>query len=142
MKICLVSNEILGANKNGGIGTATSQLSVLLGMHGHSVTLFYVGDTPLAPSDPWAMFYRAANVQVTHFPVTQTLIQPSFMKLPCEIYEQLRDQGFDVILFQEWKALGHSCVIAKRCGLAFQQTVLATIAHSSTHGSRKRTAVF
>jgi O-antigen biosynthesis protein len=53
------------------------------------------------------------------------------MKQPCEICEQLRDQDFDVILFQEWMALGHACVIAKKCGLAFQQTVLATIAHAS-----------
>jgi O-antigen biosynthesis protein len=132
MKICLVSNEILGADKNGGIGTATSQLSVLLGKHGHVVTLFYVGITPLDPSDPWTIFYRAANVRVTHFPVTPARITPSFMKQPCEIYEQLRNQGFDVILFQEWMALGHACVTAKRCGLAFPQTVLATIAHSST----------
>jgi len=132
MKICLVSNEILGAYKNGGIGTATSQLSVLLGKSGHSVTLFYVGLTSLDPLDPWTMFYRAANVRVMHFPVTQAPICPSFMKQPSEIYEQLRDRGFDVILFQEWMALGHSCVTAKKCGLAFQQTVLATIAHSST----------
>jgi glycosyltransferase involved in cell wall biosynthesis/GT2 family glycosyltransferase len=132
MKICLVSNEILGAVKNGGIGTATSQLSILLGKRGHSVTLFYVGMPPLDPSDLWAVFYRAAKVRVTHFPGTQAPIYPGFMKQPCEIYEQLRDQDFDLVLFQEWMALGHSCVIAKKCGLAFQQTVLATIAHSST----------
>jgi len=78
------------------------------------------------------MFYRAANVRVMHFPATQAPIYPSFMKQPSEIYEQLRDRGFDVILFQEWMALGHSCVTAKKCGLAFQQTVLATIAHSNT----------
>jgi O-antigen biosynthesis protein len=132
MKICLVSNEILGAEKNGGIGSATSQLSVLLGKSGHSVTLFYVGFTSFDPFDPWAMYYRAANVRVTHFPVTQARIYPSFMKQPCEIFEQLRGQDFDVILFQEWMGLGNSCVIAKKCGLAFQRTVLATIAHSST----------
>jgi glycosyltransferase involved in cell wall biosynthesis/GT2 family glycosyltransferase len=132
MKICLVSNEILGADKNGGIGTATSQLSILLGNHGHAVTLFYVGSTPLDPSDPWAVFYRAAQVRVTHFPATSAPISPSFMKQPCEIYEQLRHRDFDVILFQEWMALGHACVIAKKCGVAFRQTALATIAHSST----------
>lgn len=132
MKICLVSNEILGAHKNGGVGTATSQLSVLLGKRGYSVTLFYVGPTSLDRSDPWAVYYRTANVRVTHFPMTEATIYPRFMKQPCEIYEQLRDQDFDVILFQEWMALGHACVTAKKCGLAFEQTVLATIAHAST----------
>jgi O-antigen biosynthesis protein len=132
MKICLVSNEILGAHKCGGIGTATSQLSVFLGKRGHSVTLFYVGSSSLDRSDLWVALYRAANVRVAHFPMTEAPIYPRFMKQPCEIYEQLRAQDFDVILFQEWMALGHSCVIAKKCGLAFQQTVLATIAHAST----------
>jgi O-antigen biosynthesis protein len=132
MKICLVSNEILGAHKNGGVGTATSQLAVLLGKRGYCVTLFYVGSTSLDRSDPWVVFYRTANVRITHFPMTEATIYPRFMKQPCEIYQQLRDQDFDVILFQEWMALGHGCVTAKKCGLAFQQTVLATIAHAST----------
>jgi O-antigen biosynthesis protein len=132
MKVCLVSNEILGAHRNGGIGTATSHLAVLLATNGHAVSLFYVGHTPLDLHDRWAAIYRVANIEVLHFPRSLAPIQPSWMKQPVGIFEQLRRKDFDVILFQDWMALGHACVIAKRAGIAFGTTTLATFAHGST----------
>ena len=136
MRICLVSSEILGAHRNGGIGTATSNLSILLAENGHSVTLFYNGynaeHMPLDPRDPWAAYYKAASITVVQFPGSQARIIPSIMKQPVEVYEQLRGQNFDLIIFQECLALGHACTVAKRAGLAFDRTVLATITHSST----------
>jgi glycosyltransferase involved in cell wall biosynthesis len=132
MNICLVSNEILGAHRNGGIGTATSHLAVLFATGGHAVTLFYVGDTPLDTRDRWAAIYRAMNIDVVHYPGSQARISPSWMKQPVEIFGQLRGKEFDLILFQEWMALGHACMVAKRTGLAFSRTTLATITHSST----------
>jgi O-antigen biosynthesis protein len=132
MRICLVSNEILGAHRNGGIGTATSNLALLLAVNGHSVLQFYVGHTPLDTRDPWAAYYKAANVGVMHFPGSRARISPFWMKQSVEIYEQLRGQNFDLIIFQDWMALGHACMVAKRTGLAFDRTVLAVITHSST----------
>jgi glycosyltransferase involved in cell wall biosynthesis/GT2 family glycosyltransferase len=132
MKICLVCNEILGAHRNGGIGTATSHLAILLARNGHSVTLFYVGDTLLDPFVPWASYYEAAHVTVCHYPGSQTQISPPWMRQAVEIYEQLQYRSFDIILFQDWLGLGHAGVIAKHAGLAFHRTTLAVIAHSVT----------
>jgi len=132
MKICLVSNEILGAYRNGGIGTATSHLALLLARNGHSVTLFYTGGESLEPLSPWASYYETAGVTVCHFPGSQARVNPRWMKQPVAIYELLEGQGFDVIVFQDWMALGHACAIAKRAGLGFDRTTLAVITHSST----------
>ena len=132
MRICLVSNEILGAHRNGGIGTATSNLAILLAQNSHSVTQFYVGHMPLDQRDPWAAYYKAANVGVVHFPGSQARISPFWIKQSVEIYEQLRGRNFDLIIFQDWMALGHACMVAKRAGLAFDRTGLAVITHSST----------
>jgi GT2 family glycosyltransferase/glycosyltransferase involved in cell wall biosynthesis len=132
MKICLVSNEILGAHRNGGIGTATSHLAMLLAANGHSVTLFYAGSEPLDPLSPWASHYKTVSIAVSHHPRSYVNLRPPWMKQPVAIYEQLQYQTFDVILFQEWMALGHSCLIAKRAGLAFEHTTLGVITHSST----------
>lgn len=132
MKICLVSSEILGAHRNGGIATATSHLALLLARNGHSVTLFYVGGTPLEPMSPWASYYRIANVAICNYPGSSAHLNPGWMKQPVEIYDQLQYQSFDVIVFQEWLALGHACMVAKRAGLAFGHTTLASITHSST----------
>ena len=132
MRIILVTSEILGAVKNGGIATATSHLSVLLAKNGHDVTLFYAGQQPIDYMDRWSLFYNLAGVNVVFFPGTSASIIPDFVKQPTEIFEQLRHLPADVVLFQDWLALGHGCIIAKRCGIAFQQTVLALITHGST----------
>jgi glycosyltransferase involved in cell wall biosynthesis/GT2 family glycosyltransferase len=132
MKICLVSNEILGAHRNGGIGTATSHLALLLARNGHSVTLFYAGETALESLDPWAAYYEAANVTICHYPGSRARINPAWMRQPVAIFEQLQHQNFDVILFQDWMALGHACLVAKRAGLAFEHTTLCVITHSNT----------
>lgn len=132
MRICLVCNEILGAHRNGGIGTATSHLAILLAQNGHSVTLFYTGSAALEPISPWVSYYRTANVTVCHFPRSTAQISPPWMQQPVAIYEQLQCKSFDVILFQDWMALGHACLLAKRASLAFGRTTLAVIAHSST----------
>jgi glycosyltransferase involved in cell wall biosynthesis len=132
MQLCLVSNEILGAHRNGGIGTATSHLALLLARHGHAVTLFYVGPAPLEPDSPWLSHYRDAGVVVWHHPESPAQIEPYWLRQPVEIFDQLRDRGFDVILFQDWLALGHSCMIAKRAGLAFENTTLTVVAHSNS----------
>ncbi|GGC50917.1 glycosyltransferase [Chelatococcus reniformis] len=132
MRICLVSNEILGAHKNGGIGTATSHLAVLLAQAGHAVTLFYVGQSPLVETDRWAAYYAVAKIELCHFPASLARFGPWWIKQPTEVFEQLSHRDFDVILFQEWMAFGHGCIVAKRCGLAFQRTALAVITHSNT----------
>src|ERR1700728_1146482 len=142
MRICLVSNEILGAHRNGGIGTSTSHLAILLARHGHAVTLFYVGPDRLDPLSPWAGYYKAANVTVIHFVGSQAAISPEWMRQPVDIYGQLRDACFDVILFQDWKALGHACMVAKRTGLAFSLTTLAVITHSGTQWILEANRIF
>jgi glycosyltransferase involved in cell wall biosynthesis/GT2 family glycosyltransferase len=142
MKICLVSNEILGAHRNGGIGTTTSHLALLLSDRGHSVTLFYTGPASLEPLSPWAAYYAMAKITVTHYPGAQARISPHWMRQPVGIYEQLREASFEVILFQDWMALGHACIIAKRAGLAFQRTTLSVITHSSTKWILEANRVF
>ncbi|HTB45077.1 MAG TPA: glycosyltransferase [Acetobacteraceae bacterium] len=132
MQLCLVSNEILGAHRNGGIGTATSHLAMLLARHGHAVTLLYVGPAPLEPDSPWVSHYQAANIVVWHHPDSPAQIEPHWLRQPVELYDQLQDRSFDVILFQDWLALGHACMIAKRTGLAFANTTLAILAHSNS----------
>jgi glycosyltransferase involved in cell wall biosynthesis/GT2 family glycosyltransferase len=142
MKICLVANEILGAHRNGGIGTATSHLSVLFANHGHDVTLCYVGHNPLDTYDPWAMIYYVTGVKLDHYRGSSSHISPTWMKHSIDVFEHLRGSAFDIILFQDWMALGHACAVAKRTGLAFERTTLATISHSSTPWIMEANQVF
>jgi O-antigen biosynthesis protein len=132
MKICLVSNEILGATKNGGIGTATSHLGVLLARNGHRVAILHANAAPPGQDRSWNRTYRTAGVKVTHLPTNDFPVIPAVMRTPSAIFEHLKNSDFDAILFQDFLALGHACVVAKSCGRAFSKTILATIAHGST----------
>ena len=94
MKVCLVSSEILGAHKNGGIGTATSNLALLFAQGGHEVTLFYVGKSALISNDGWSILYNKANINVVHYSTLPAQINPSWMKRPVGIFEELRGKKF------------------------------------------------
>jgi glycosyltransferase involved in cell wall biosynthesis len=132
MKICLVSNEILGAHKNGGIGTATSHLSILLASLKADVTILYVGHWQVEADHKWVRKYRSLNIKLETLPAGGQRISPAYMSLPIQIFNTLKDRDLDVIIFQDWQALGHSCAVQKSCGKYFQNTKLITIAHSPT----------
>ncbi len=132
MKIVLVSSEILAATKSSGIATATSHLSILLAKSGHQVTLFHVGHDTLDFADRWSLFYNLAGVKVLSFTLPSAPIDPDYLAQSTQVFEQLRFLSADVILFQDRLALGHGCMIAKRCGIAFEQTALAVISHGNT----------
>ena len=132
MRIFLVTSEILGAVKNGGIATATSHLSILLAKSGHDVTLFLVGQDRLDFADRWALFYDLAGVKVVSLTLPSAPVYPEYIAQSTQVFEQLRFLPADVILFQDWLALGHGCMVAKRCGIAFQKTALAVITHGNT----------
>lgn len=132
MKICLVSNEILGAHKNGGIGTATSHLSILLASLKVDVSILYVGYDQIETGNSWVRKYRSLNITLETLPTIDQTISPPYMSLPIRIFNTLKNRDLDVIIFQDWLALGHSCAVQKSCGKYFQNTELITIAHSPT----------
>ena len=142
MRITLVSNEILGAHRNGGIGTATSHLALLFAHAGHAVRLHHTGPAPLDPGDPWALYYRMAGVEVAHRPEGANGLQHALLRESVAVFEALRDDPGDVIIFQDWLAPGHACMVAKRCGLAFADTTLAVIAHSSSAWTQQANRAF
>jgi glycosyltransferase involved in cell wall biosynthesis len=132
MQICFAVVEILGAHRNGGIGTATSHLAVLLADAGHDVTLLYCGDDALEMGSLWHGIYRRLNIKVVHLRTWEHPLEPSVLRHPVAIFEYLRGASFDVVFFQESLGLGQACVLAKRAGIAFARCHLSVIAHGNT----------
>lgn len=131
-RICLVASEVLGAYKNGGIGTATTHLALFLARAGHRVSLVYTGGAWIDQASPWVRRVTAAGVALTHLDARAGAVYPLWMRETCNIYEYLRTLDHDVVLFQDWEGPGFSSVVAKRAGLAFADTALAVIAHGPT----------
>jgi glycosyltransferase involved in cell wall biosynthesis len=131
MNVCLATTEILGAHRNGGIGTATSHLAVLLADAGHNVTLLYGGDDPLEIGSLWHGIYHRFNISVPHLRPRERELEPWVLRHPVTFFEYLRGSSFDTVMFQDWLGLAQACVLAKRAGIAFARCHLSVIVHGS-----------
>lgn len=132
MKISLVASEILGAHKNGGIGTATSHLAAFLAKNGHSVRIVYTGGSPLLSTHPWIRRLESAGVRLVHLDRDRSPVYPRYLREGSEAFEYLRYDNDDLIVFQDWEGGAFCSVNAKKAGLAFANTRLAVIAHGPT----------
>ena len=132
LRLCLVAGEILGAQKNGGIGTATTHLALFLARSGHEVRIVYTGVPWIDHASRWVRRCEAAGITITHLDSRYGEIYPTWLRESCVIYDYLRHLDHDLVLFQDWEGQAFSSVVAKRTGLAFADTTLAVVAHGPT----------
>ena len=132
IKICLVASEILGAHKNGGIGTATSNLAHFFVESGHQVDVVYVGEGRIDYGHPWATRLTQIGVTLTHLDIHQKPVFPAYLREATAVFDYLRKTQYGLIIFQDWRGGAFSCIQARNAGLAFAATQLAVIAHGPT----------
>ena len=132
LRICFVTGELLGAHKNGGIGTATTHLALFLAGAGHQVSVVYTGAPWIDHTSAWIRRCAAAGIAITHFDARSGEVYPLWLRETCVIYDHLRGLEADVILFQDWEGPAFSSIVAKQAGLAFAATSLVVIAHGPT----------
>ena len=132
MKICLVASELLGAHKNGGIGTATSNLAHFFATSGHQVDVVYVGEGRIDYGHPWAVRLTKIGVTLTHLDIHQKMVFPAYLREATAVFDYLRKTDYGLIIFQDWRGGAFSCMQARNAGLAFAATRLAVIAHGPT----------
>lgn len=136
MKICIVTPEIAGAHKNGGIGTFCYHLCKLL--DGHERTLIYTDNPATDSSSSWKATYEEMGIRVIeHGELPDNEPWPkiapeesSCLSISRKVAEYLRESAFDCVHFQEWKAHGFHSIRLKRMGLALQGTALYVTMHS------------
>ncbi|GAB4479680.1 MAG: hypothetical protein Kow0088_20810 [Anaerolineales bacterium] len=141
-KICIVSDDLIGPIRNGGIGTACSSLGETLAKAGHDVTLLYsLGTyTETNPVDYWIHWYKEKNIQFVPFPENSMGVKldaPFYISRSLEIYQWLKGKSFDLIYFPEWRGRGYHTVVAKHQGLAFHNTIICVGIHSPTLWERQ-----
>jgi glycosyltransferase involved in cell wall biosynthesis len=136
--ICIVTPDLLGPVRNGGIGTANTFLAYELAEAGYHVfILFSQCGTTAKKSDTWLSDYHQRRIvvevaqewganrnHITSFPNHPSLVMAHI------VYDWLSEHSFDAVLFMEWQGHGFYALQAKRCGLRFKQTALITQLHS------------
>jgi glycosyltransferase involved in cell wall biosynthesis/GT2 family glycosyltransferase len=134
-KVAIVTPDIVGPIRNGGIGTAYTSLAKALAAHGHDVTILYTLGRHCENGDigDWVAHYRKEAIR---FAPLEEPDGPAVFHGPrasFAAYKWLVKNGeFEVVHFPEWGGSGFSSVKAKRLGLAFQKTLLCVGTHSPT----------
>lgn len=137
--ICIVTPDLAGPVKNGGIGTHVHWLSRALAKRGHSVTVLFSGDPHDNGHAKWAKHYAALGIKLVFLSEVQQPDHPIALdwelSLSYRIFIYLKARTFDSIHFQDWKGNGFHTVMAKKAGVAFRATPITVTLHSSIHWS-------
>src|SRR5215213_5750077 len=96
-RICFVVTEILGLERNGGIGTAITHMSLLLAAQGHRVDVLHCGHRTVA-DDVWAERYRSAGVRLRMLDRFINVTPPSVAE-SWLAYQTLKHEDFDAVVF-------------------------------------------
>lgn len=137
LSVCIVTPDLLGPVKNGGIGTACTYLAYALADAGYRVEILFTQTGAGRESAPaWTKSYEAKGIAVT---VAESLSAEGEKYFPNHpplhmariVHDWLAAQSdFDLVLFMEWQGSGFYALHAKRCGLLFSDTIMAVVIHS------------
>lgn len=135
MKHCIVTPDIIGPVKNGGIGTACYHLAKFLKEQGDHVTILYTGPIENKNLDFWITKYINESIELRHIDPQEYPEKPInngywFIERSIRVHMWLSDRAFNQIHFQEWQANGFIAIQAKRTGQAYADTLITTTVHS------------
>jgi len=144
-KVCIITPDIVGPIKNGGIGTHCFYLGKFLSQEMlYDVTILHTGPIENESIQFWRGHYRSNfNIQYIHESELLPIFNGEcyggrlFLVRSQKVYNWLKEQNFDSCHFQEWQANGFVSIQAKRTGQAFFNTTLTCTAHSSSEWIRE-----
>lgn len=146
MRICIVTDDIIGPVRNGGIGTAYANLATFLKDEGHDITILYTlgGHCEAGNIQEWAIHYDKLGIKLMPSLARPDMIEPQgpfHMVKAYRAYTMLRDEelagrSFDVIHYHDWCAPGYFIARAKHQGLYFQKSRLVCGSHAPDKWAR------
>jgi glycosyltransferase involved in cell wall biosynthesis len=114
-------------------------LAEFLAASGARVTVLYTGEVSNNDFDHWRSRYADAGVALEWLGAMRLsrVVGPMARSGACwtnawSVFEALRDRQFDVIHFNDTVGEGVFCLVAKRLGIAFQNTLTVLALHSPT----------
>jgi glycosyltransferase involved in cell wall biosynthesis len=138
LRICIITRDIRGPIRNGGIGTACWYLARYLKKCRHDITILYTLGKYCENKDIqfWTDYYKKFDI---HFiPVPDAAIPSADgslsrnLKNPRNVYEWIKDRNFDLIHAPEWSGDAYYCLLAKKLNIAFKNTIFCITTHSPT----------
>lgn len=142
--VLIVTPDIHGPIRNGGIGTAFLALAERLTGFGYNVTVLYAlgNHTESHPIEYWVQKYKEVNI--TLVPLENDIYPyhldaPSYRALAWTVDRWLRINSHKYLLaiFPEWMGLSYYALLAKGQGLAYQHLHFIVNTHSPESWARE-----
>jgi O-antigen biosynthesis protein len=132
--VCIVTGDIVGPIRNGGIGTAYYALARALARAGQKVTILYAYGTfsELEPIEHWVEVYAGWGIDFVPVPATggPELRGSHAVKASYNVFCWLRGREFDVVHFHEWRGVGFYSLVGRGQGLCLQRSLVCVGVHS------------
>ena len=132
-RICIVTNELHGLFKNGGIGTANTGLALTLAEAGFSVTVAFSSWSGLPDREAQQVRddYRRLGIEVELITETPTFPRPyaSPQSASYAVYLYLRERNFDAVYFHENCGRGFYSLLAKHTGVFANAPLMFVVCH-------------
>lgn len=129
LRVVIVTEEILGPVRNGGIASTYYHLARGLAVQGHEVHVLFLKGPVVQDETPehWVDHYAKFGVRLHYLDLPTTTVwgaASTWQRRYAGAYTWLRDQEpFDVVHTSEWRGGLVYALMAKRLGLAFQDTL-------------------
>ncbi|HTW93239.1 MAG TPA: glycosyltransferase [Tepidisphaeraceae bacterium] len=139
LNICIVTADIVGPVRNGGIGTWYHALATALADAGHRITVLYtLGEwCENKTLEHWVDWYGQKRINFVPLPAYPDAILDAslWLQVTYRVYQWLKcrersGEIFDVIHFHEWRGSGYYPALARRQGLALGKSVICVGTHS------------
>lgn len=139
-RVLIVTPDIQGPIRNGGIGTAFAALARTLAGAGRAVTILYTLGNYTEGGEAvehWQRHYAGLGIRFIPVSLEQgepLLDAPHHAWRAYRVYLWLKEHqhDFDLAYFPEWKGEAYYALQAKRVGLDFAGLGLVIVTHSST----------
>jgi len=126
-RVLIVTQDIIGPVKNGGIGTAYFYAATELANMGHNVTILFSlgGYSASKHISHWVDVYAEKGIKFVPCPEPEVAPVPGVFgeccKVQYRVYEWLKERegDFDVVHASEWGADLYYCLLAKKLNLRF-----------------------
>jgi glycosyltransferase involved in cell wall biosynthesis len=133
LKICIITEEIYGPIRNGGIATTYYYLASVLAEEGHNVTVLYLrgNHSENGSINEWIKFYKDRNIDFNILDDTCPIKQDSvdefrLWKYSAVYYWLKNNKKFDIVHSSEWRGGAYFPLMAKQFGGLFENTLFIT----------------
>ena len=144
-RIAIVTEEIFGPSRCGGLGTAFTSLAEALAEAGQDITILFIGETETPePVDHWIGHYRDMGIKFCPVDVRHpdgmswefAHLRRSHLALEALVELEAKDGAFETIHFPEVNGFGYFPILAKRNGVAFADATICVQTFGSSRWQR------